>query len=332
MAAAPGVSVVICTHNGAARLAATLAHLAAQVVPDGLAWEVLVVDNASTDDTARVVAAAWPRGEPAPLRIVSEPTPGLGHARARGLAEAHHEIVGFVGDDNWVATDWIATVWEIMAARPAVGACGGDAEAVPEGDPPAWFTKHADLWAIGPQGDAVTRDDAGYLRGAGLALRKSAWEELTAAGFEPMLVGRRGLAMTSGEDTEVCLALRLAGWRLRYDPRLRLRHFLPATRLTWDYARRGSFGWGHGSAWLDHYQLADGRPGLRQSWTWQLVSTGWRLGLVGLLALGQPREGSSIVLRREVLRGQLAGLLAQRRSWGANRRRVRDAAWRRPRA
>src|SRR6185437_5482655 len=65
-----GVSVVICTYNGAARLPRTLAHLAAQENTGAIAWEVLVVDNASTDDTAEVARRCWPAHAPAPLRIV----------------------------------------------------------------------------------------------------------------------------------------------------------------------------------------------------------------------------------------------------------------------
>ena len=64
MGAGPGVSVVVCTHDGAARLPATLAHLVSQTVPAGLAWEVVVVDNASTEATGTVAREAWPSGRP----------------------------------------------------------------------------------------------------------------------------------------------------------------------------------------------------------------------------------------------------------------------------
>src|SRR5690348_8092021 len=72
-----GISVVICTYNGAERLPQTLAHLAAQEDTGTIAWEVLVVDNASTDDTAEVARRCWPADAPAPLRVVGEPRMGL---------------------------------------------------------------------------------------------------------------------------------------------------------------------------------------------------------------------------------------------------------------
>jgi len=334
MSAVPGVSVVICTHNGARRLRPTLAHLADQVAPVGLAWEVLVVDNASTDETAAAALAAWPPATAAPLRVVSEPRLGVGHARVRGLADASYEAVSFVDDDNWVPPDWVALVWEIMTSRPAVGACGGDAEAAPEHESPAWFARYRDLWAVGPQGARVS-DEATHLRGAGLAVRKAAWAQLIAGGFTPTIVGRQGPSATLGEDTEICMALRLSGWRLRYDPRLRLRHFIPAERLTWQYARRVSRGWGMASAPIDHYVTAlqsnAGRTPVHRSWTWRVADVVARLAAAWPLALAQPHEGSAAVLRLEMLCGRLRGLLEQRGEWRANTRRLRDAAWRRPR-
>ncbi len=65
------VSVVLCCHNSVERLQPTLTHLAAVQVPPGMSWEVLVVDNASTDDTAARAAELWAQvGAPAPLRVL----------------------------------------------------------------------------------------------------------------------------------------------------------------------------------------------------------------------------------------------------------------------
>src|SRR6185437_3196683 len=120
-----GISVVVCTYNGAARLPQTLAHLAAQENTGAVAWEVLVVDNASTDDTAEVARRCWPADAPTPLRVVDEPRIGLSSARIRGFSEARYEIVSFIDDDNWVANDWISRVSETMSADSKLGAFNG---------------------------------------------------------------------------------------------------------------------------------------------------------------------------------------------------------------
>src|SRR5436305_10300761 len=113
----PGISVIICCYNSAKRLPETLAHLARQNSP--IPWEVIVVDNASTDDTARVARECWP-SETAPLRIVDEPKSGLIYARVSGLQASRYEWLSFVDDDNWVAPDWLQLVAEIFSSRPEV--------------------------------------------------------------------------------------------------------------------------------------------------------------------------------------------------------------------
>ena len=251
------VSVVICCHNGSTRLGPTLAHLLRQDVPPDLAWEVVLVDNASTDDTERIARTLWPGETPVPMRVVTEPQLGLIYARLRGLSAARYEIVSFLDDDNWVAVDWVRRVAEIMAADPRVGACGGRTEAVTEMAPPPWFTDYAAWYAVGRQGES-TGDITwrrGRLWGAGLTLRKQAWKDLVENGFSATLSGRSGKQMSAGEDTEICYALRLAGWRLWYAEDLMLRHFIPAGRLTVDYLTRLRCGFGRQSIGIDPYRF-----------------------------------------------------------------------------
>src|SRR5436853_1166376 len=136
-----GVSVVICCHNSTERLSPTLAHLAAQQVPEGLDWEVLLIDNMSTDGTADMARSLWPADAGAPLRVVLETQIGTTAARCRGLAEARYEFVTLVDDDNWVCPEWVRIVAEVMQAHPEIGACGGLNEAVCEGEAPPWFAE-----------------------------------------------------------------------------------------------------------------------------------------------------------------------------------------------
>jgi hypothetical protein len=335
------VSVVICTYNGTARLPQTLAHLAAQENTGSIAWEVIVVDNASTDGTAEVARRCWPPDAPAPLRIVDEPRLGLSNARGRGLVEASHEIVSFVDDDNWVADSWVRTVSELMSLDPALGAVCGLCYPVCEIEPPPWFERFRGRYAI------VTVEDLAKLEGppralfgAGLSVRKEGWLKLKQAGFEQNLSDATGQKLLRGGDSELTHAIREAGWELRIDPRLRLEHFLPSNRLSWAYLRRLGREGAASGVLLDEYNLraeAGLKGSLRQSWFWQAAGTA-RLILrhpvtLALMSLF-PMEGEPKAIELENLIGRFMGLLRLRGRYSRIRRampgkeaarRVRDS-------
>jgi glycosyltransferase involved in cell wall biosynthesis len=327
------VSVVVPTHNGSGRLPQTLAHIAAQRPPAGLAWEVILVDNGSTDGTAEAATGAWPADAPVALRVVREPKLGLSHAHVTGFAEAKGELVTWVEDDNWIAPDWLELVWTTMGEHPEVGACGGFNEPVCEIEPPGWFATFQSAYASGPQGDAPgdVPGERGFLWGAGMTVRSEAWQHLVDNGFRPLLVDRQGSAnYNSGGDSEICFALRLSGWRLWFEPRLRLRHFLLKHRLDWRYLRRLTRGAGASTIGFDPYQRALGGP-VRGSWTAEA-----RLVLARLArrprhlweSYRQPCEGDAAVLELERDVGRLGALLRERGNYDRNFAAIERAAWR----
>jgi len=249
------ITVAICCHNSAARIRPTLEHLLAQTGASPNSWEVLLVDNGSTDNTVAMAKQIWTSTD-VPLRIVPEPRLGQMFARIRAFREAAFEYVSFVDDDNWVCPNWISEVARILSANPNVAALGARGEPVFETPAPAWFSGFQGCFAVGLQwpeaGDVTAR--RGFLWGAGLTIRKAAWEQIIALGFHSQLEGRRGGALSSGDDNEICQALRLAGWRLVLEPKLSYRHFLPAQRLKWDYLRKIITNFGTSSILLDVYQ------------------------------------------------------------------------------
>jgi glycosyltransferase involved in cell wall biosynthesis len=252
------LSVVICCHNSAARLEPTLNHLAAQTGLTPSQWEVVLVDNGSTDGTAARALDLWrAAGSPVELRVVPEPKLGLINARLAGIAQARHEILTFVDDDNWVCPDWCATALGLMAAHPEVGVLGSRGEPAfePGQEIPAWFAPLRHGYATGPQARHSGFIDGPTARfyGAGLTLRRAALNELLQSGFTPLCTGRSGARLTAGEDSELCYALALRGWRLWYEDRLRFSHFIPAGRLTDQYAEKLFHGLGVTSAIEEFY-------------------------------------------------------------------------------
>ncbi len=310
------ISVVLCCHNSVPRLPQTLAHLAAVQVPAGMAWEVLVVDNASTDDTAACARELWAQaGAPTPLQVLSEPRLGLNHARWTAIRAARHDVVTFVDDDNWVDDQWLCVLESLFAVHPKVGAVGGLAEPAFETQAPEWFASVQQCYACGSQADAAgpVSPERGYLHGAGLSLRRAALLELAARGFAPRLVGRSGGNLAGGEDTELCHALLAAGWTLWYEPALRLRHYMPAGRLTLDYARRLSFEMGRVTVRLDAT-----RPCTHRRWGATLlrfrpIAAAWYATLWAAQSVPLPRRACHPLAGSYQL-GRLAEVIGYRRS------------------
>lgn len=315
------ISIVICCHNSASRLPQTLLHLAQQSVSNDVQWEIILVDNASTDSTATIASDLWV-DKSISLRVVSEPKLGLNNARVKGVAEANYEIVCFVDDDNWVCPNWVQTISEIMTQYPDVGACGGYIEAVSDTKIPKWFSTFQQYYAVGAQseqtGDVTwTR---GVLWGAGLAIRKSAWFSLFDSGFHLLCEDRKGESLSSCGDSELCLALRSMGWKLWYDSRLTMKHFIPSQRLTWEYLRRLFRGLGQSSVigntpYFLNVNSSKLKHRLQCTWQWQTISILKSLLLLidrVILSVFYPQEGVEKVLKVENLLGRLFGLLQNR--------------------
>jgi glycosyltransferase involved in cell wall biosynthesis len=317
----PGISVVICCYNSAARLPETLRHLLAQKNAEPVGWEVIVVDNASTDATAQVAQQNWPDGGPAPLRVVREERAGLSHARTRGVAEARYDVISFIDDDNWVPPDWIVRIRALFAAHSEVGVSGVPCDPVPEIALPPWFDRLRGYYATGPQhaaGGDMTETTGTLLWGAGLNIRTQALRTLLGDGFRFHMSGRSGKNLGAGEDTELCYALREAGWRFWYDDTLVLRHFIPKERLTWPYALRLTRGMGASSVMHDLYLHALRRPPFahypawKKTWLFQIFKASKELLLLGArhpVACATRPEGSWPALQFELARAKLGRLI-----------------------
>ena len=126
-----GISIVICTYNGAERLPDTIWHIAKQQFSSTIPWELIVVDNSSEDGSAEVAIREWRNaGSPCALSVIYQPTLGLTYARETGYDHAAYEFILLCDDDNWLHPHYLETAFQIMNEHPAIGMLGGNGEFV----------------------------------------------------------------------------------------------------------------------------------------------------------------------------------------------------------
>ncbi len=223
------VSVVVPTFNRAGLLARTLESLLSQRA-GGIAYEIIVVDNNSGDETPAVVRAFMDR-MPA-VRYCVERTPGVSNARNRGIAESRAAVVAFIDDDNEADAGWIAGIKRFFDTHRDVDCVGGKIEGVFPVAPPSWLTpQHWGPVALQSAKGATSRIDAdnasACLLTANFAARRAALVDV--GGFSPEFL--------RDEDRELQLRLWAAGKRGQYVGELLVRTQVPPERLTKAYHR-----------------------------------------------------------------------------------------------
>jgi glycosyltransferase involved in cell wall biosynthesis len=204
-----------------------------------LAWEIILVDNASTDNTAGVAEAIWEStGSEICLHIVEEAEPGLMNARNKGIKMAGYSIVLFCDDDNRLSPDYVEGVFDVLESDINAAACGGMGIPAFETTKPEWFDEYQEAFAVGSQ--AINEEGGRILNlyGAGLAVKQTALEQLQRSGFASTMKGRVGGTLSSSEDTELTYALVLMGYRLHFAQELTFFHYLPRRRLTFGYVKK----------------------------------------------------------------------------------------------
>lgn len=280
-----GISIVICCYNSEKRIPKLLSHLNKQEYEEFINWEVLIVDNASTDKTKEVARNCWDHPK-IRLRTVDEPNPGLSNAREKGLAESTFDVVSFIDDDNWVEEKWVQKVFNHMNGDATIGLLGGRGIAEFEASAPPWFDLFERAYAVGPQAKTSGVHHS-ILYGAGLSIRKKVWNHLKSNGFQFILSDRKGNMITSGGDSELSLAVLLSGYKLYYDQDLCFVHYMPEVRITWPYLINLQKSFGRASSVSNIYMSFLSKKGIRkrkyQSAVLSLLNSCYNL--IGILPL-----------------------------------------------
>jgi len=225
-------TVVLCTHNRCERLAKTLDSLAKSVLPDSTHWEVLVVDNNSSDCTRYVVDDFCSRF-PGRFRYSFESIPGKSNALNRGIREASGEVLAFTDDDVTVAPTWLQNLTGVLEKSEWAGSSG---RTFPETgfSAPSWLVieeRNSALLGLFDRGP-----DAFDLRepplGNNMAFRRQVFEK---HGYFRTDLGPRPGSEIRGEDSEFGIRILASGEKIRYVPSAVVYHAVPGSRIRKNY-------------------------------------------------------------------------------------------------
>jgi glucosyl-dolichyl phosphate glucuronosyltransferase len=242
------LSVVIPTRNRSERLGLALRSFEMQSLTDR-DFEMIVVDNGSTDGTRQVVEEFASRI--AHVRYVYDELPGLHVGRHRGFSEANGDILVYVDDDIEAFPTLLKAIWEAFADVETV-LVGGKCLPNFEAEPPEWLSG---MWGPNAQGDRIlsylSLVDLGEIPkvvnpllvpGCNFSIRRSVLAE--AGGFHPDGMPQELIRFRGDGETYVSNFIFAKGYKALYYPKASVYHQVPAERMTLDYFCRRAFSQG----------------------------------------------------------------------------------------
>ena len=230
------ITAIVCTLNREKILARAIDSLVAQSLP-AEKYEILIVDNGSTDNTRELVQAlARQHGN---LRYVSEPVSGLSKARNTGLEQSQSDLVAFIDDDATAWPAWLERICGVFAGRrPQPGLVCGPVRAEWGAPRPSWLK---DYWlpfysVLNWSDEPRCLDADEWVVGANFAVQRTL--AIDCGGFDAAL-GRVGNALLGDEELALTDDIRHAGYEIFYDPAIGVDHYIHAERLSraWFYRR-----------------------------------------------------------------------------------------------
>jgi glycosyltransferase involved in cell wall biosynthesis len=256
----PRVSVILSTYNRGELLAGAVRSVLAQRAAIAPAFELIVVDNNSTDDTREIVKERFAVAD-GRVRYVFEPQQGLSHARNAGIRAARAPLIAFIDDDVRAQPDWVAAIVRAFDEHPEADVVGGRVLPRWPSAPPVWLTR--DHWtplALVDHGEApivVTAEHPICLVGSG-ACRRTVFD---VVGFFATDCQRVKDSIGSLEDHEFLLRVLRARRKGLYDPRIIVHAEIQPNRLERAYHRRWHTGHGHFHALLRSEHMEQTRAG-----------------------------------------------------------------------
>ncbi len=259
------LSVLMATHNGADTLERTLQAMSELIAPAG-GWRLVVVDNASTDETAEILAR-W--RERLPLVCISEPVLGKSTAMNTALSHATGDFFVMTDDDVLPERDWLVELRRVADAYPQCDLFGGAITPHFDSGPPVWPLSETWLTVLYGQTPPMPEGVMGPYNVAGgnmsirSKLRDDGWR--FGGGF---MIGGAGLM---GEDSDFVRRVAAAGHKIGFAPTARVGHIVNADQTRWWWMQRRFFRYGQTMYLLDYVDRGeDGAPTSIRPTRWRL--------------------------------------------------------------
>lgn len=235
-----GVSVIVCTYNGYNRITDTLQHLLLQKVEEDIFWEIIVVDNNSSDSSLQLINKFLSGAKSfVDYRVFTEPKEGKTNALLKGVNEARYSYLIICDDDNWLNEKYVSIVYKLFEnSDKAIGIIGGCG--IPEFEDKSTDLEKVTVAAVGAQYPfpGIVKEKCFSFYGAGSAIKKEVFQQIEAKKLK-ILIEKTSGGKAAGEDTEICYLARVLGFRLLYSDQLTFKHFMPKNRFLEDPLYRG---------------------------------------------------------------------------------------------
>ncbi|MEN1682002.1 MAG: glycosyltransferase [Planctomycetota bacterium] len=267
----PTTTAIIPTLNGEKRVPDVLRAIGHQPQAALQDLRVIVVDNGSPPSSLRAIEAADEtkalRDAGVPVEFISEPRSGASFARMRGAESTDADYLVFLDDDNVPEPDFFAVGPRAFAEFPEVGMLVSRIHASWEEPPPSAVYKRRALLAInealGEQSITWSGDSIAPTLTAGMWVRREPFlSAVRSSRWGNLLPDRCGGSLMCGGDIEFGIRIARSGWKIRYEPDLRLQHIIPIGRTGMAYMARLIYSIARSEqTLLDRYPLTRGLGG-----------------------------------------------------------------------
>lgn len=262
-----GISIIICCYNSEWIIKRCIKALIDQKFTSKIPWEIILVNNASTDNTVSIANDILKKTS-IDFSIIDEKTPGLLSARKCGVRYAKYSYIIFCDDDNLLCNNYVESMYFAMDANQQIGVYGGRGIAEFESNPEDIVKSYLPSYATGSQAENVVNNG---LYGAGICLRKDILTKIYKE-HDFLLTGRCGEKLLAGDDSEMVKAIILAGYKIKNNDDLTFTHVLPAKRLTYSYLCDMMAGFGLSSPVLYIYGLCINKQSFNEIYKYYIIS------------------------------------------------------------